>query len=102
MLFLCTKHTCKKNEKIQLLCYFFGRVLGKNYDFTCFGRKIKINQDLVGMLWNFTDPLYVFLDVSAKKKVKIQFLGRCFDFMSFRRVKNSFLIRPLSENYNFL
>jgi len=30
-------------------------------DFTRFSRKIKINRNLLGILQNYTDPLYVFL-----------------------------------------
>jgi len=45
----------------------------------------------------------IFIEVSAKKKqLKSQFLGLCFCVLSFRRVKNSYLIRSLSKNSNFL
>jgi len=47
---------CAKNrEKILPLGHFSRRALEKNCDFERFGRKIKINQDLVGMLRNLTD-----------------------------------------------
>jgi hypothetical protein len=35
--------------------------LEKNSDFTRFGGKININRNIVGILPNFADPLYVFL-----------------------------------------
>jgi len=44
----------------------------------------------------------IFIEVSAKKQLKIQFLGWCFDVLNFRRVKKSYLIRPLLKNSNFL
>jgi len=47
--------TAKNREKIQPLGHFFGLELEKNCDFARFGRKIKINRDLVEMLQNFRD-----------------------------------------------
>jgi len=51
----------KNNNKIQHLGHFFRHELGKNYNFTCFGKKNKINWDLIEILRNFADFLYVFL-----------------------------------------
>jgi hypothetical protein len=47
----------KNREKIQLLAsrLSWTRTWEKNYDFAHFGRKIKINLELVGMLQNFGD-----------------------------------------------
>jgi len=56
------------------------------------------------MLRTFTDRLYIFFyrGVWKKKQLKIRFLGRCFGFLSFWRIKNSYLIRPLLKNSKFL
>jgi ABC-type uncharacterized transport system permease subunit len=86
----------KNDEKIQYLGHFFGRALGKKIAILCVSVKIKINRGLVGILWNFADPLYVFLKrVLQKKNIKIRFRGHCFGALSFRHVKKSYLIRPL-------
>jgi len=44
----------------------------------------------------------IFIEVSAKNQFKIRFLDRCFGFLSFWRVKTSYLIRTMSKNSNFL
>jgi len=49
----------------------------------------------------YSPSLYIFLELSAKNQIKIQFLDRRFDVLNFRRVKNSYLICPLSKNSNF-
>jgi len=51
----------KNNEKNKPLGHFFRRELGKNCDFTRFGRNIIINRGLVETLQNFSNPLYVLL-----------------------------------------
>ena len=53
MLFFCSKHECKKAWKSSTSRT--GLALEKNCDFAWFGRKIKINRDLVEMLRNFID-----------------------------------------------
>jgi len=55
--------SAKKREKVQPLGHFFGLALEKNYDFAWFGRKIKINRDLVEMLRNFIDTsIKIYID----------------------------------------
>jgi len=50
----------KNLGKIQPLGHFSGLALRKKLRFCMFGRKIKINRDLVGMLRNFT---YTFIKI---------------------------------------
>ena len=45
--------------------------------------------------------IYMFLELSAKNQLKIQFQGRHFGFLSYWRIKISYLIHPLSKNCNF-
>jgi len=33
----------------------------QNYNFACFGLKIKINWDVLEILWNFADPFWIIL-----------------------------------------
>src|ERR1043165_5242718 len=46
-----------------------------------FGQKLKMHQDLTGMLRNFADPLYVLLWVSMQK-----FIGKFFTSVTWPRV----------------
>ena len=55
LFFFFLNMSTKNREKIQPLGYFFGLALGNKCDFVWFGRKIKINRDLVGMQRNFID-----------------------------------------------
>jgi len=55
MLLFCSKHDCKKSWKISTSRTLFRTRIWKNCDFAWFGRKIKINRDLVEMLQNFID-----------------------------------------------
>jgi len=59
------KNTFLPPTLVNYLKYIFWQRI--NCDFASFDRKIKTNRDLFGMLRNFTDPLYVFIEVSAKK-----------------------------------
>jgi len=47
--------SAKNSEKFQPLGHFFELAHGKKLRFLWFGRKIKINRDLVGIQWNFID-----------------------------------------------
>jgi len=53
--------SAKNNEKNSSSRSLFRmRIWEKNFTFARFGRKIKINQGLVGMVQRFLDPLYIF------------------------------------------
>jgi len=57
-------------DELAALCSSWQSI---NCDIACFGRKIKINWDLFGMLWNFTDPLYVYFVELSTKKISSKF-----------------------------
>jgi len=67
------------------------------------------NQNKLKVIRNFTKlyrlSICIFIELSAKNQIKIQFLGQRFDvfgFLSYWRIKHSYLIHLLSENSNFL
>ena len=94
--------SAKKREKVQPLGHFFGLALEKNCDFVWFGRKIKINRDLVEMLRNFIDTsIKIHIDdvksfVTFRISVDFFYFFNC-DFARFGRKnkKNRDLFRIL-------
>jgi len=103
MFFYVISMCAKNNEKNQPLCNFFGHVVGKIFAILPVSiKKIKLK---LRLSWNTTkiyrSSICSFIEVSAKKNLKIRFLGWCFGVLSFRRVKNSYLICHLLKNLNF-